>query len=152
MQEASVFGGKQEDRPVDQAEQLFVVGLPGQPAGLERIAQFAVCRVLQKPRTQLEKGGLDAEPELSLSLKKTHTIDVAAAKAGFSRAAGYRLARDPRKSAPRGRRRPDPLRETRPCCPNSASICLWSGLGPELPSGAEGSQRRSDYRINLHSV
>ena len=29
------------------------------------------------------------------------------------------------------------LRETRLCCPNSASICLWSGLGPELPSGAE---------------
>ena len=28
------------------------------------------------------------------------------------------------------------LRETRPCCPNSASICLWSGLDPELPSGA----------------
>ena len=24
------------------------------------------------------------------------------------------------------------LRETCPCCPNSASICLWSGLGPEL--------------------
>ena len=44
------------------------------------------------------------------------------------------------------------LRETRPCCPNSASICLWSGLDPELPSGAEGSQRRSDYRKNLHSV
>ena len=28
-------------------------------------------------------------------LKKTHTIDVAAAKAGFSRATGYRLAEDP---------------------------------------------------------
>ena len=46
-------------------------------------------------------------------LKKTHTIDVAAAKAGFSRATGYRLARDPslpsKESPPRGRRRPDPL-------------------------------------------
>ena len=46
-------------------------------------------------------------------LKKTHTIDVAAAKAGFSRATGYRLAEDPSfpsgKAAPRGRRRPDPL-------------------------------------------
>ena len=46
-------------------------------------------------------------------LKKTHTIDVAAAKTGFSRATGYRLAEDPSfpsgKAAPRGRRRPDPL-------------------------------------------
>ena len=46
-------------------------------------------------------------------LKKTHTIDVAAAKAGFSRATGYRFAEDPSllsgKAAPRGRRRPDPL-------------------------------------------
>ena len=30
-----------------------------------------------------------------MTLKKTHTIDDAAAKAGFSRATGYRLARDP---------------------------------------------------------
>ena len=46
-------------------------------------------------------------------LKKTYTIDVAAAKAGFSRATGNRLARDPsfpsKESPPRGRRRPDPL-------------------------------------------
>ena len=95
---------------------------------------------------------------------------------------------------------PDRHRPRADCCPNSASICLWSGrnrsvspwhrptdprvrcaqmtalgalrpfitsarprpsrlggtdtsgLGPELPSGAEGSQRRSDYRKNLHSV
>ena len=48
-----------------------------------------------------------------MTLKKTHTIDVAAAKAGFSRATGYRLAEDPSllsgKAAPRGRGRPDPL-------------------------------------------
>ncbi len=44
--------------------------------------------------------------------KKTETIEVAAAKAGFSRATGYRLAADPlppREKKPRGRRRPDPL-------------------------------------------
>ncbi len=44
--------------------------------------------------------------------KKTDTIAVAAAKAGFSRATGYRLAADPlpaREKKPRGRRRPDPL-------------------------------------------
>ena len=55
----------------------------------------------------------DRQKRLFMTLKKTHTIDVAAAKAGFSRATGYRLAEDPSllsgKAAPRGRRRPDPL-------------------------------------------
>ena len=48
-----------------------------------------------------------------MTLKKTDTIEIVAAKAGFSRATGYRLAGDPSpasgKSRPRGRRRPDPL-------------------------------------------
>ena len=48
-----------------------------------------------------------------MMLKKTHATDVAAVKAGFSRATGYRLARDatlaPRERPRRGRRRPDPL-------------------------------------------
>ena len=55
----------------------------------------------------------DRQMRLIMTLKKTHTIDVAATKAGFSRATGYRLARDPslpsQKTTPRGRRRPDPL-------------------------------------------
>ena len=55
----------------------------------------------------------DRQKRLFMTLKKTHTIDVAAAKAGFSRATGYRLTEDPSllsgKAAPRGRRRPDPL-------------------------------------------
>ena len=37
----------------------------------------------------------DRQKRLFMTLKKTHTIDVAAAKAGFSRATGYRLAEDP---------------------------------------------------------
>ena len=44
--------------------------------------------------------------------RKTNTIEVAAAKSGFSRATGYRLGADPqpfREKKPRGRRRPDPL-------------------------------------------
>ena len=48
-----------------------------------------------------------------MKLRKTNTIEVAAAKAGFSRAMGYRLVVDPslpsKEAAPRGRRRPDPL-------------------------------------------
>ncbi len=45
--------------------------------------------------------------------RKNHSTEVAAAKAGFSAATGYRINRDPTlpslKRAPRGRRRPDPL-------------------------------------------
>lgn len=46
-------------------------------------------------------------------LRQTHSVAVAAAKAGFSTAAAYRIESDPRlpsqKKQPRGRRRPDPL-------------------------------------------
>ena len=48
-----------------------------------------------------------------MSFRQTHDPTVAAAKAGFSTATGYRIEDDPRlpsqKKAPRGRRRPDPL-------------------------------------------
>ena len=48
-----------------------------------------------------------------MSYRKTHGADVAAAKAGFSPATGFRIENDPRlpsqKQKPRGRRRPDPL-------------------------------------------
>src|ERR1039458_5551760 len=50
---------------------------------------------------------------LYMSYRQTHDTAVAAAKAGFSTATGYRIENDPRlpsrKKAPRGRRRPDPL-------------------------------------------
>ncbi len=44
---------------------------------------------------------------------RTHSVEVALAKAGFSVSTGYRIKRDPRfpsrNKAPRGRLRPDPL-------------------------------------------
>src|ERR1700736_4442801 len=50
---------------------------------------------------------------LYMSCRQTHDTAVAAAKAGFSTATGYRIENNPRlpsqKKAPRGRRRPDPL-------------------------------------------
>src|SRR5262249_58545264 len=50
---------------------------------------------------------------LFMSFRKTHNVSVAAARAGFSPASGYRIEHDPRlpsqKKLPRGRRRPDPL-------------------------------------------
>ena len=55
----------------------------------------------------------DRQKRLFMTQKKTDTIEVAAVKAGFSRATGYRLAADPapplQEKKPRGRRRPDPL-------------------------------------------
>ena len=48
-----------------------------------------------------------------MTLRQTHSIPVAAAKAGVSQATGYRLQADPilpsQKKVPRNRRRPDPL-------------------------------------------
>lgn len=50
-----------------------------------------------------------------MNYRKSAGTDVAAAKAGFSPATGFRINADPRlpsyKQAPRGRRRPDPLAE-----------------------------------------
>jgi hypothetical protein len=48
-----------------------------------------------------------------MRFRRTEPVPLAAAKAGFSSATAYRIERDPRlpsqRSAPRGRRRPDPL-------------------------------------------
>src|SRR3954470_15552570 len=50
---------------------------------------------------------------LYMKFRQTDTVPVAAAKADFSQATGYRLEQDPRlpshKKTPRQRRRPDPL-------------------------------------------
>jgi hypothetical protein len=55
----------------------------------------------------------DHQMRLFMSFRNTHNVSVAAAKAGFSPASGYRIEHDPRlpsqKKLPRGRRRPDPL-------------------------------------------
>ena len=55
----------------------------------------------------------DHQMRLFMTHRSTDPVAVAAAKAGFSTATGYRLEQDPRppstKKTPRGRRRPDPL-------------------------------------------
>jgi len=55
----------------------------------------------------------DRQMRLFMKYRSTDPIPVAAAKAGFSTATGYRIQADPRlpseKRSPRGRRRPDPL-------------------------------------------
>jgi hypothetical protein len=55
----------------------------------------------------------DQQMRLFMTLNKTHSVPVAAAKAGISPATGYRIKADPvlpsQKKTSRGRRRPDPL-------------------------------------------
>src|SRR6266540_6842991 len=55
----------------------------------------------------------DHQMRLYMSSRQTHDTALAAAKAGFSTATGYRIEADPRlpsqKKKPRARRRPDPL-------------------------------------------
>ena len=85
VQETTILGGEQEDQPVDEAQQFLVIGLPGQLAGYERIAQIGVCRVLEEPRTEFDKGGLDAEAELFLCRR---TVDPCAFAPALERAIG----------------------------------------------------------------
>ena len=101
----------------------------------------------------------DRQKRLFMTLKKTHTIDVAAAKAGFSRATGYRLAEDPSllsgKAAPRGRRRPDPLAdifetEVVPILENSPGIRpvgVFEALMQRHPKLDPGVRRTLERRI-----
>jgi hypothetical protein len=65
-----------------------------------------------------------------MSFRQTHDTPVAAAKAGFSPASGYRIEEDPRlasqKKVRRGRRRPDPLAE------------VWDGVIVPILKAAPG--------------
>ena len=101
----------------------------------------------------------DRQKRLFMKLKKTHTIEVASAKAGFSRATGYRLAADPsllsREAAPRGRRRPDPLAdifeaEVVPILENSPDIRpvgVFQELMQRHPELDPGVRRTLERRI-----
>ena len=55
----------------------------------------------------------DQQARLYMDLRRSHSRQIAAAKAGFSTSTGARLDADPRmpsqKQTRRGRRRPDPL-------------------------------------------
>jgi len=67
-----------------------------------------------------------------MSFRQTHDTPVAAAKAGFSPASGYRIEEDPRlasqKKVRRGRRRPDPLAE------------VWDGVIVPILKAAPGTR------------
>ena len=94
-----------------------------------------------------------------MSFRLTHTMAVAAAKAGFSTATGYRIENDPRlpsqKKAPRGRRRPDPLegvweREILPmieAAPDLRPVAIFEELLRRHPEMAPGVRRTLERRI-----
>jgi hypothetical protein len=59
----SLLGGEQEDQPVDQTEQLLEVGLRGEVAGGERLAEVSVGRVLDEALAKFRKRRLDAQAD-----------------------------------------------------------------------------------------
>ncbi|MEY2957398.1 MAG: hypothetical protein RL123_2126 [Pseudomonadota bacterium] len=91
--------------------------------------------------------------------RQTNTPTVAAAKAGFSRATGYRIAADPRlpsqKKKPRGRRRPDPIAhlweaEVVPlleAAPGIRAVAVFEEMRRRHPELPEGVRRTLERRI-----
>ena len=94
-----------------------------------------------------------------MSFRQTVGTAVAAAKAGFSAATGYRIEDDPRlpsqKKAPRGRRRPDPLAnlweaEIVPllkAAPGLRAIAVLGELRRRHPEIGAGVRRTLERRI-----
>ena len=103
----------------------------------------------------------DCQKRLFMKLRKTHSIEVASAKAGFSRATGYRVAADPplpsKETKPRGRRRPDPLADVFdtvvvPILENSPGIRpvgVFQELMRRHPELDPGVRRTLERRIRL---
>jgi len=93
----------------------------------------------------------DQQARLYMNLRRTHTRQTAAAKAGFSISTGARLDGDPRlpsqKQAPRGRRRPDPLE---PYWESEIVPMLWAtpGLRPITVLG-EMQRRHPAFSADL---
>lgn len=95
-----------------------------------------------------------------MKYRSTDTTPVAAAKAGFSTATGYRLAQDPKppslKRVPRDRRRPDPLAgifdaEVVPmleAAPGLRSVAVLGELLQRHPDLGEGIRRTLERRIS----
>jgi hypothetical protein len=99
----------------------------------------------------------DHQMRLFMKFRQNDTVSVAAAKAGFSPATGYRIAADPQLpshgQAPRGRRRPDPLAaifeaEIVPllaASPGLRAIAIFEEMQrrhPELDSGVRRTMER----------
>lgn len=94
-----------------------------------------------------------------MKFRQNDPVAVAAAKAGFSPATGYRLAQDPRlpshKQMPRGRRRPDPLGEIfeteivplLKAAPGLRTIAVFEEMQRRHPDLGAGVRRTMERRI-----
>jgi hypothetical protein len=101
----------------------------------------------------------DHQMRLFMTLKQSHSIPVAAAKAGLSTATGYRFNSDPtlpsQKKRTRGRRRPDPLEgifaaEVVPLLessPGLRAVAVWEELLRRHPDLSPGIRRTLERRI-----
>lgn len=94
-----------------------------------------------------------------MKFRQTDAVAIAAAKAGFSPATGYRLGHDPRlpsqQKAPRGRRRPDPLADIfdaeivpmLKAAPGIRSIAIYEEMRLRHPDLDPGVRRTMERRI-----
>lgn len=101
----------------------------------------------------------DHQMRLYMSHRSTHDVSVAAAKAGFSTASGYRIEADPRlpsqRKEPRGRRRPDPLADVWDAevvpilvaAPGIRAITVLEELRRRHPEISPGIRRTLERRI-----
>ncbi len=101
----------------------------------------------------------DHQMRLFMKFRQNDAVPVAAAKAGFSTATGYRLAHDPRlpstKRLPRGRRRPDPLAEIfdaeivplLQAAPGLRPIAIFEEMRRRHPELDPGVRRTMERRI-----
>lgn len=101
----------------------------------------------------------DRQMRLYMSYRSTHAVPVAAAKAGFSTATGYRIEADPRlpsqRREPRSRRRPDPLAEVwdsevlpiLKAAPGIRAIAVLEELRRRHPEISPGIRRTLERRI-----
>lgn len=101
----------------------------------------------------------DCQMRVYMTLRQTHTAAISAAKSGFSAASAYRLEKDPRlpsgKTAPRDRRRPDPLAavwdsEVVPllkAAPGLRPVAIFEEIGRRHPEMGDGVRRTMERRI-----
>ena len=105
----------------------------------------------------------DQQMRLFMTLNKTHSVPVAAAKAGISPATGYRIKADPvlpsQKKTTRGRR-PDPLadifdEEVVPMlreCPGIRPIAVFEEVQRQHPELGTGFRRTLERRIRARKA
>ena len=101
----------------------------------------------------------DHQMRLYMSSRQTNDTAIAAAKAGFSTATGYRIEEDPRlpsqKKGRRGRRRPDPLSEVWDAeivpilkgAPGLRAIAVLAEIRRRHPEISRGIRRTLERRI-----